>query len=820
MMNLFEMLQAIFGKNIMSKTIGTRTNVIKFPSNKNNPLTTSFDVAKSAENPALIEKLKKIIEDEAPYIAKMNDSEKVIYEGNVRRLHDHLVSTGEIKPVVSAEVIGLGDKQPVTGKGLEDLIQKQGTQNPPTTVSGQVEQQGKKVEGLSEQLDKEFVKGKKRSVSDILDDYFSSYKDMKSVEDEGLVRAVARQIMYQDLNAGKLKVPKEVEETIRGMSSKDVLDDFSQWYGSAALEDLYQNADKFYKMSAPQDAVKFLKENKYSNWEKVYQPREKPIKEYMEPEEFKKMLSNSAYNRNGMFVPKGSEKLDEKTLKEIEDFYSKQKPKEIENEIRRMEEGHIFGEFQEEDKKTILQKLLELLKKTPPEAGIVGGIGVGTLANKATEDNGDKGLTYLTGGDNNYSMATGGRVGYQTGGPTNKILKYMIDTLVKEKDFNRQLLERSKPELVEGLFKQTYGKSAEEIADAVNKQLKGKSSMEVMNPKTGEITSPTEPVKTAEEPRTLGGLPIDERSANISDRLEEFSSTPITTLERRKQYLELRSEFIDSLDPRRKNKALDFQRKSMDTENRLILKAEEKGLDFDTFEKLRKGLYGNGKQKTLDFMKTGKVDLEPMKPATTFEEVQDRHRTAAKAADEIFPDYNDPKTAASELANVMAEQKHGKTFDSLTGDKQSDLYSEAYNYITSVNRLPKVSPANVPTEVLEHKMNEVLNSYDKSMFIKDKQGMVDVTHPENVAKMEELLRRDHPELHSQLKKLADDVGQKETLLDFDVTGRQPNAKGGIIRKKYGHEGAANPKKAQITAIYGEGTLPKDYSKGLGYLSGE
>jgi hypothetical protein len=131
-----------------------------------------------------------------------------------------------------------------------------------------------------------------------------------------------------------------------------------------------------------------------------------------------------------------------------------------------------------------------------------------------------------------------------------------------------------------------------------------------------------------------------------------------------------------------------------------ILKAEEKGLDFDTFEKLRQGLYGTRKQKTLDFIRTGKVDLEPMKPATTFEEVQDRHRTAAKAADEIFPNYNNPKTAASELANVMAEQKHGKTFDNLSGDQQHDLYSEAYNYITSVNRLPKVSPANVPSEVL------------------------------------------------------------------------------------------------------------------------
>ncbi|NBW18645.1 MAG: hypothetical protein EBR82_62790 [Caulobacteraceae bacterium] len=76
-------------------------------------------------------------------------------------------------------------------------------------------------------------------------------------------------------------------------------------------------------------------------------------------------------------------------------------------------------------------------------------------------------------------------------------------------------------------------------------------------------------------------------------------------------------------------------------------------------------------------------------------------------------------------------------------------------------------------------MNEVLNSYDKSMFIKNDQGMVDVANPENIAKMEELLRKDHPELHNQLKKLADDVSQKETLLDFDVTGRKPNKDGGL-----------------------------------------
>jgi len=609
MMNLFEMLQAIFGKNIMSRTIGTRTNVIKFPSNKNNPTTTSFDVARASDNPVLIEKLKKIIADEAPYIAKMNNSEKAIYEGNVRRLHDHLVSTGEIKPQVSAEVIGIGDKQPVTGKGLEDLIQTQGTVNPPTTLAGQVEQQGKKLEGLGKNLEQEFAKSKKRSAGEILDEYFHSYREMKSIEDEGLVRAVARQIMYQDLNAGKLKVPKEVEETIRGMTNKDVLDEFSQWYGSAALEDLFDNAQKFYRMESPQDAIKFLKKNETSNWEKVFQPREKPIKEYMEPEEFKKMMENATINKHGIVVPKGSEKLDNETAKEIYDFYLKSGDRKLINEeMNAISEGKKFDAYGVEDRNKILDILTDVIKKLGPPT-VVGGIGIEALGEKSTPpqiENGTqqpKGLDYLTGGEGNYSMATGGvirnkyglgniasnltgiitavdgqpvpqgtfssfqnlinqlmnqgiispvsntqttqpdssmslkdqylnrlaalqssspssssyqdfknllqsklegkaeggRIGYQTGGPTNRFLKYMIDMLVKEKDFNRGLLERSKPELVEGLFKQTYGKSAEEIANIVNQQLKGKSSMEVMNPKTGEVTSPKKPVMTVED---------------------------------------------------------------------------------------------------------------------------------------------------------------------------------------------------------------------------------------------------------------------------------------------------------------------------------
>jgi hypothetical protein len=326
-------------------------------------------------------------------------------------------------------------------------------------------------------------------------------------------------------------------------------------------------------------------------------------------------------------------------------------------------------------------------------------------------------------------------------------------------------------------FKAGGGKKILDLINKANKELKGKKSMETVNPKTGEVTVPKEPVKTVEEPRTLGGLPIDERSANISDEIDKLRASGINSLENEKKLNKLSLEFVDSLDPRRQTKALDYRRKSLDTENKLIIKAEKEGLDFDTYEKLRQGLYGARKQQTLDFIKTGKVNIEPVKPVTTFEEVQNRYRTAAKAADEIFPNYDSPKTAASELANVMAEQKYGKVFDDLSGDKQQELYEEAYSYITSVNKLPKVSPAVVPEQVLEMEMNRVLNQYDKSMFIKNEQGIVDVTNPENVQKMALLLKKDHPELYRRLEM---EIGSQNNILeDFDVTGRKPNASGGL-----------------------------------------
>jgi hypothetical protein len=111
-----------------------------------------------------------------------------------------------------------------------------------------------------------------------------------------------------------------------------------------------------------------------------------------------------------------------------------------------------------------------------------------------------KGLDYLTGMEPSKGYANGGRINFEKGSIP-KMLKFLIDKLADEKDFNRKLLERSSPKAVQDLYIEKYGKlpSAEEIKDIVNKQLQNKGSMEVMNPKTGEVTTPKNPIMTVED---------------------------------------------------------------------------------------------------------------------------------------------------------------------------------------------------------------------------------------------------------------------------------------------------------------------------------
>ena len=469
MKSLLDLIKALYGPKAISSTIGTRTNVIRLPSGKlQRYLKEGLNIEAASDNAAqnAYNEMKELI----PEVAKMNDSERLIFEGNLRRLKNKLEASGILpKQTVTkeAEVVSMETKEPVTGENLKKLIEEKGTVNPPTTLSGQLEGQGKKLENLGKKIDEEFIAGKKKKTAgEILEEYFTSYKSMKEVEDQALVRAVAREIMYRDLKAGKLKVPKDVEDVIRGIgpANRDVLDEFNQWYGFAAIEDLHDNAHRFYTMSSPQEAVDFIKKNKYSNWEQVYQPREKPIKEYMTPGEFQDMLKDATVNKYGMVAPKASESLDKETAKEIYDFYLKSGDRKlIQDEITGITEGKKFDVYKVEDRNKIIDILTDILKKLGPPA-VASGVGLEYLAEKSAPaqiEGGTQqslGLDYLTGMEPSEGYAEGGRIGFKTGG----------------------------------------GKKILDLINKANKELKAKKSMETVDLKTGEVGPPKEPVMTAE----------------------------------------------------------------------------------------------------------------------------------------------------------------------------------------------------------------------------------------------------------------------------------------------------------------------------------
>jgi hypothetical protein len=675
-----------------SKVIGTQGNVVPY------------------KKPSLVEvnvdefKLKESIDSGAMTMDKvqqeMEETVRLALSKNLndvelnRALNNAVNIDRQFFPPM-AEVVEAGSKQQVTGKGLEELIDKEGLVASPKTPLGKIQFGNKRAEYEMNKIIKE---------SDLDSLLKGIGKDQLSeirLHNEGLVRAVTRQILSEDIKAGKIK-----SLTLDDLgTSREPIDYFRKIYGENALEQLDSLTADFNKLNTEQEAAS-LARSKFK-----FEPDETRTKGSTSYEELEKTIKGPEQSKEAKILNITNEADKRKTVDELIDEYNTNFDR---TKLTDKEGGTEIGyqEFQD------IQKRNDDIAKALEEKGI---------SSKIEEEVKEEGIVIpfrkKFPKPEPEGKAQGGIIGYALGGRTG---------------FNK-------------------GKRVLDLIAEANKKLKGKKSMESVNPKTGEVTVPKEPIKPAEGVTVMDKEPIIRTTQDIEKEIDELATTPITTLEKQRKYNELHSEFINSLDPRRQKKALDYRRNSLDTENRLILKAEEQGLDFDTFEKLRTGLYGPRKQQTLNYIKTGKVNVEPVKSTTTFEEVQKRYRTAAKAADEIFPNYDTPKTAASELANVMAEQKYGKVFDDISGDKQTELYSEAYDYITSVNRLDKIPPPN---------------------RIAPPGQEFNISDPKTAEAFTNFARENDPEGFKKIQKIVDDINNKNALEEFDPTGRKPNSKGG------------------------------------------
>lgn len=282
------MLEKIFGKGSVSRTIGTRTNVVRFPKGKQpiDPTRGEFDVeGTAAKNPDLVQTIENSIADRMGDITKMNDQELLTYTSNVRRL----VNFKE-PPVQNADVVKFGSGEEIKGKGLEQLIEKQGTKNPPTTVAGRLEAQGKKLEKAGEDLKK--ITEPKSVIGDIIKDYGDFDKYMQSSQKTGYVRATVRQIMREDIQAGKLKLPKELQDQVmQGIG--EPIDIYRKVYGEGALEQIDSLADNLGQFRTEEEAAKFAR-SKYT-----FEPKVKPVDESKTYEELEDILKKGPEEPEG-----------------------------------------------------------------------------------------------------------------------------------------------------------------------------------------------------------------------------------------------------------------------------------------------------------------------------------------------------------------------------------------------------------------------------------------------------------------------------------------------------------------------------------------
>ena len=137
MKSLLDLVKALYGPKALSSTLGTRTNVVRLPTGKlQRYLKEDLNIEAASDNAAI--NTYKEMEQLVPDIPKMNDSERLIFEGNLRRLKNKLEAADLIpkqKAVKEGEVVGMETKEKITGEELKKLVEEKGTVNPPTTLS-------------------------------------------------------------------------------------------------------------------------------------------------------------------------------------------------------------------------------------------------------------------------------------------------------------------------------------------------------------------------------------------------------------------------------------------------------------------------------------------------------------------------------------------------------------------------------------------------------------------------------------------------------------------------------------------------------------
>ena len=724
MKSFLDLIKALYGPKAISSTIGTKTNVIRLPSGKLQKYLSkelNIEAASDAAAQNAYNEMKELI----PEIAKMNDGERLVFEGNLRRLKNKLEDSG--------------------------LLQKENVSSNITALESKVEE----LRQAGKELEK--VTGEKATLTDVLNDMGASQQSMLRLNDEGLVRAAARQILINDIKAGKIKNITVSEAINMG----EPLDPFRLIYGEGALEQLDSLIPNLRGLKTEVEAEK-LARSKFK-----FEPDENRLPGSVSIEEGRKAEQEFGINKPAKVSDFKAEATKRTSIDDLIDEYNANQDR-----LRLSDEegGTAIGyeEFKniqkrnEDIAKALEEKGISPKVEEKPQAEII------QFRKKPTEpegkaNGGAMGLDYLTGQEppkNGY--AGGGRIGFKAGSG-----KKILDIINKTK---KPVKEFTDDEMIAYIKKyKEEGPTLEEFTKRINEQTGSNFTPEQLKRVYGiKIAYPhSTPIIDNQGKYIGGGLYNPPLDVSISDT----------------------ETLTESIMQTRKAKGLKVPKKYQKETTEVVETPE-------TLPKAGEGRFT--KQQVLEKIIQKTIDANP-----TDEYVQ-----------KTFPNFIKEIRAKPELAN---NENVWKTFTQdfpenkrlvVYGDDTVDFFTKGENLpegmkqtvdladtygisMQEARRIKQMEPTDQVMEIkklevlknktqkgmsLEDEMNMVLNQYDKSMFIKNDQGMVDVTNPENVQKMAILLKKDHPEIY---KKLEEGMTQTNVLDDFDVTGRKPNANGGL-----------------------------------------
>jgi hypothetical protein len=375
----------------------------------------------------------------------MNDGERLVFEGNLRRLKNKLEDSGLIqKENVSSGIVAIQSK-------IDEL-----------------KQAGKELEKVT---------GEKATLTDVLKNMGASQISLSRMQDEGLVRAAARQILINDIKAGKIKNITVSEAINMG----EPLDPFRQIYGEGALEQLDSLIPNLRGLKTEMEAEK-LARSKFK-----FEPDENRLPGSVSIEEGRKAEQEFGINKPAKVSDFKAEATKRTSIDDLIDEYNANQDKlrlsdeeggtaigyeEFKNIQKRnediakaLEEKGISSKVEETPKAEIIPFRK---KPTEPEGKADGGrIGYaqGTPA---------MGLDYLTGMEPSKGYADGGRIGFKIGSGKkiiNKLTKKIKKPTKDDYEDYAEILNDSENTVVQGT--ETF----EELDALVKKQKDYEASM-------------------------------------------------------------------------------------------------------------------------------------------------------------------------------------------------------------------------------------------------------------------------------------------------------------------------------------------------------